>query len=279
MIPSLARKFDPSPPPTFKPFGTLVALGVYLGSVLAMRHGRERGIEDELSRVQVEALERNAREFGIPLFSLTSPRQGIVHVIGPELGFTQPGMTIVCGDSHTSTHGGLGALAYGIGASELVHVIATQAMVQKKPKRMRASFEGKLLPGVTAKDMILHLIGELGTAAGTGFAVEYAGSAVRSLSAEARLTLCNLTIEMGARMGMVAPDDITYEYLHGRDYAPKGALWDRAVAHWRTLPSDPDATFDREHTVDMARVALTTGDPLNNPEAKSVAMELALSAR
>jgi 3-isopropylmalate/(R)-2-methylmalate dehydratase large subunit len=149
----------------------------------------------------------------------------------------------------------MGALAYGIGASELVHVIATQTMVQRKPKRFHVSFDGKLQPGVTSKDMILHLIGDVGTAAGTGFAVEYAGSAIRSLSVEARLTLCNLTIEMGARTGMVAPDDTTYEYLHGRDYAPKDAMWDRAVAYWRTLPSDPDAEFDREHTIDMAKVA------------------------
>ncbi|MBS0539509.1 MAG: 3-isopropylmalate dehydratase large subunit [Proteobacteria bacterium] len=201
------------------------------------------------------SMRETTRKFGIKLFDLGQDGNGIVHVVGPEQGLTLPGTTLVCGDSHTSTHGGMGALAYGIGASELVHVIATQTMVQRKPKRFRVSFDGKLQPGVTSKDMILHLIGDVGTAAGTGFAVEYAGSAVRALSVEARLTLCNLTIEMGARTGMVAPDDTTYEFLHGRDYAPKDAMWDRAVAYWRTLPSDPDTDFDREHTIDMAKVA------------------------
>jgi len=240
----------------------------------------------------IQSMRETTSKYGIKLFDLGQDGQGIVHVMGPEQGLTLPGTTLVCGDSHTSTHGGMGALAFGIGASELVHVIATQTMVQRKPKLLRASFEGKLEPGVTAKDMILHLIGELGTAAGTGYAVEYAGSAVRSLSVEARLTLCNLTIEMGARTGMVAPDDTTYEYLHGRDYAPKGALWDQAVAHWRTLPSDPDAEFDREHTVDMAKVApqITWGtspehviavdraipDPSTGPEEKRGAWEAAL---
>ena len=244
-----------------------------------------------------EPLIRSMREttsaYGIKLFDLGQDGQGIVHVMGPEQGLTLPGTTLVCGDSHTSTHGGMGALAFGIGSSELVHVIATQTMVQRKPKRMRASFEGKLMPGVTAKDMILHLIGELGTAAGTGYSVEYAGSAVRALPVEARLTLCNLTIEMGARTGMVAPDDTTYEYLAGRDYAPKGAMWDRAVAHWRTLPTDPDAEFDREHTIDMKNVApqITWGtspehviavdraipDPRTGPEEKRGAWEAALA--
>ena len=238
------------------------------------------------------SMRETTKAYGIKLFDLGQDGQGIVHVMGPEQGLTLPGTTLVCGDSHTSTHGGLGALAFGIGSSELVHVIATQTMIQKKPKRLRASFEGKLMPGVTAKDMILHLIGELGTAAGTGYAVEYAGSAVRALTAEARLTLCNLTIEMGARTGMVAPDDTTYEYLNGRDYAPKGAMWDRAVAHWRTLPSDPDAEFDFEHTVDMKNVApqITWGtspehviavdravpDPATGPEEKRGAWAAAL---
>jgi len=238
-------------------------------------------------------LRANAARTGIRLFDIGQDGNGIVHVVGPEQGLTLPGTTLVCGDSHTCTHGGMGALAFGIGASELGHVLATQTLVQRKPKRMRVFFEGPLAPGVTPKDMILHLIGELGTAAGTGYAVEYAGSAVRALSAEGRLTLCNLTIEMGARMGMVAPDDVTYDYLHSRDYAPKGALWDHAVAHWKTLPSDPDAEFDREHTVDMARVApqITWGtspehviavdravpDPETGPEDKREAWRAALS--
>ncbi len=237
-------------------------------------------------------LRANAAKTGIRLFDIGKDGNGIVHVVGPEQGLTLPGTTLVCGDSHTCTHGGMGALAFGIGASELGHVLATQTLVQRKPRRMRVFFEGALPEGVTPKDMILHLIGELGTAAGTGYAVEYAGSAIRALSAEGRLTLCNLTIEMGARMGMVAPDDTTYEYLHGRDFSPKGAMWDRAVAHWRTLPSDPDATFDREHTVDMARVApqITWGtspehviavdrsipDPETGPEDKREAWRAAL---
>jgi 3-isopropylmalate/(R)-2-methylmalate dehydratase large subunit len=237
-------------------------------------------------------LRTNAAKTGIRLFDIGQDGNGIVHVVGPEQGLTLPGTTLVCGDSHTCTHGGMGALAFGIGASELGHVLATQTLVQRKPRRMRVFFEGALAPGVTPKDMILHLIGELGTAAGTGYAVEYAGSAVRALSAEGRLTLCNLTIEMGARMGMVAPDDTTFEYLKGRDYAPRGETWDRAVAHWRTLASDPDADFDREHTVDMARVApqITWGtspehviavdraipDPATGPEDKREAWQAAL---
>jgi 3-isopropylmalate/(R)-2-methylmalate dehydratase large subunit len=206
-----------------------------------------------------EPLVRNMRvatqRFGIRLFDLGQDGNGIVHIIGPELALTLPGTTLICGDSHTCTHGGMGALAFGVGSSELVHALATQTMVQRKPRRLRVRFEGAIPPGVTPKDMILHLIGDLGTAAGTGHAVEYAGSAIRALPVEGRLTICNLSIEMGARTGMVAPDDVTFEYLHGRDFAPKDALWDRAVAHWRTLPSDPDAEFDREHTIDMARVA------------------------
>ena len=234
----------------------------------------------------------NAAKTGIRLFDIGQDGNGIVHVVGSEQGLTLPGTTLVCGDSHTCTHGGMGALAFGIGASELGHVLATQTLVQRKPRRMRVFFEGAPPAGVTPKDMILHLIGELGTAAGTGYAVEYAGSAIRALPAEGRLTLCNLTIEMGARMGMVAPDDVTFAYLEGRDYAPKGETWDRAVAHWRTLPSDPDAEFDREHTVDMARVApqITWGtspehviavdraipDPDHGPEDKREAWRAAL---
>jgi 3-isopropylmalate/(R)-2-methylmalate dehydratase large subunit len=194
-------------------------------------------------------------KFGIRLFDIGQDGNGIVHIVGPELALTLPGTTLICGDSHTCTHGGMGALAFGVGSSELVHALATQTMVQRKPKRFRVRFEGAIPEGVTPKDMILHLIGDVGTAAGTGHAVEYAGSAIRALPVEGRLTICNLSIEMGARTGMVAPDDITYDYLHGRDFAPKGATWDRAVAHWRTLPSDADAEFDREHTIDMSRVA------------------------
>ena len=190
-----------------------------------------------------EPLIRNMRaataKYGIKLFDLGQDGNGIVHVIGPELGLTLPGTTLICGDSHTCTHGGMGALAFGVGSSELVHALATQTMVQRKPKRMRVHFEGALADGVTPKDMILHLIGEVGTAAGTGHAVEYAGSAIRGLPVEGRLTICNLSIEMGARTGMVAPDDTTFAFLAGRDYAPKGATWDRAVAHWRTLALRP----------------------------------------
>ena len=184
----------------------------------------------------LRGLRENTAKFGIKLFDIGKDGNGIVHIMGPEQGLSIPGATLVCGDSHTCTHGGMGALAFGIGSSELEHVLATQTMVQRKPKRFRAHFEGKTPQGVTAKDMILHLIGDVGTAAGTGHAVEYAGSAVRALSVEARLTLCNLSIEMGARTGMVAPDDITFEYLAGRDFAPKDALWERALAHWRTRP-------------------------------------------
>ena len=182
---------------------------------------------------------------GITLFDVDQPGQGIVHVIGPELGLSLPGATIVCGDSHTCTHGGLGALAFGIGSSELTHVLATQALIQKRPKTMRARFEGKLPLGVTAKDMILALIGHIGAAGGTGYAVEYAGSAIRALPIEGRLTICNLSIELGAKMGMVAPDEKTFEFLRGRPYAPQGEMWDLAVKAWRELPSDHDAEYDR----------------------------------
>ncbi len=200
-------------------------------------------------------LRRRARDLGVRLFDLGQDGHGIVHIIGPELGLSLPGLTIVCGDSHTCTHGGLGALAFGIGSSELVHVLATQTLVQRRPKRMRIDFGGSLMPGVTPKDMILHLIGTLGTAGGTGFAVEYAGAAIRALPLEGRFTICNLSIEMGAKMGMIAPDDHTYQYIEGRDFAPQGAAFDAAVAHWRTLPSDGDAVFDAEHRIDMATVS------------------------
>ncbi|MDB5510636.1 MAG: leuC [Enterovirga sp.] len=194
---------------------------------------------------------------GLHYFGLGQMGQGIVHVMGPELGITLPGVTLVCGDSHTCTHGGLGALAFGIGSSEVAHVLATQTLRQRKPKTMRVSFEGAIPTGVMPKDMILHLIGTLGAAAGTGYAVEYAGSAIRALGIEGRLTICNLSIELGAKMGFVAPDDTTFAFVEGRRFAPKGAMFERAVAHWRTLPSDPDAVFDREVTIDMASVSPT----------------------
>jgi len=191
---------------------------------------------------------------GIRMFDVDEPGQGIVHVIGPELGPSLPGCLIVCGDSHTCTHGGLGALAFGIGSSELTHVLATQALIQRRPKTMRVRFEGKLPPGVTAKDLILALIGHVGAAAGTGYAVEYAGSAIRDLPVEGRLTICNLSIELGAKMGMIAPDEKTFEYLRGRPYAPQGAMWEQAVAAWRKLPSDADAVFDREVVIDVEKI-------------------------
>lgn len=194
---------------------------------------------------------------GIRFFDLGEDGQGIVHVMGPELGLVLPGVTLVCGDSHTCTNGGLGALAFGVGSTELTHALATQTLRQRRPRRMRVRFEGATGPGIGPKDMILHLIGKLGAAAGTGFAVEYAGSAVRALGVEARLTLCNLSIEMGAKMGMIAPDDATYAYLAGRRYAPRGAAFDRAVAAWRALPTDADAVFDRDEVIDTAAIAPT----------------------
>ena len=207
---------------------------------------RSQGIADSESRIQVEALEKNAAEFGITHFGMKDVRQGIVHVIGPEQGFTQPGMTIVCGDSHTSTHGAFGALAFGIGTSEVEHVLATQTLIQQPAKNMRIVVDGELAPGVTAKDIILHIIGVIGTAGGTGHVVEYAGSAIRSLSMEGRMTVCNMSIEAGARAGMIAPDEKTIEFIKGRPMAPTGEAWDKAEAWWRTLPTDEGAKFDKE---------------------------------
>jgi 3-isopropylmalate/(R)-2-methylmalate dehydratase large subunit len=212
-----------------------------------------RLIADKLSRVQVEALERNCEEFGIPLYSLGSDRQGIVHVIGPELGATQPGMTIVCGDSHTATHGAFGALAIGIGTSEVEHVLATQCLVQKRPKTMRILYEGELGPGVTAKDLILATIGRLGTAGMRGHAVEYAGDLIRALSMENRMTICNMTIEGGGRAGMVAPDETTFEYMRGRPGVPDD--FDDAITRWRGLPSDEGASFDTEVEIDAGELS------------------------
>ena len=215
----------------------------------------EREIEDAVSRAQVEALERNCAEFGIRLFGRRDPRQGIVHVIGPEQGLTLPGMTIVCGDSHTSTHGAFAALAFGIGTSEVEHVMATQCLPQKKTKSMRIVIDGALQPGVFAKDMMLAVIRTIGTAGGTGYTLEFAGAAVRALSMEGRMTMCNMSIEAGARAGLVAVDEKTLAYLRGRPSAPKGELWEAAEAYWRTLVSDADAVFDAEVALDAAKIA------------------------
>ncbi len=214
-------------------------------------------IQDPISRAQIEALSKNCAEFGITLYDLKSDHQGIVHIIGPELGLTLPGTTIVCGDSHTSTHGAFGTLAFGIGTSELEHVLATQCLTQKRPKTFQVEFTGQLKPHVTSKDMILKLIGTIGTAGGTGHVFEYTGSAVKSLSLEARMTICNMSIEAGARAGMIAPDDTTFQYIATghRPFAPKGSDLDRSIAFWKTLPSDPDAPFDRSITIDASQIA------------------------
>jgi len=214
-------------------------------------------IKDPISRAQIEALTANCAEFGITLYDLKSDRQGIVHIIGPELGLTLPGTTIVCGDSHTSTHGAFGTLAFGIGTSEVEHVLATQCLRQKRPKTFKVEFSGKLKPGVTAKDMILKLIGTIGTAGGTGYVLEYCGEAVRALSMEARMTICNMSIEAGARAGMIAPDDTTFQYMAqgNRPFAPKGKLFDESVAFWGTLVTDRDAKYDREISIDASQIA------------------------
>jgi 3-isopropylmalate/(R)-2-methylmalate dehydratase large subunit len=209
---------------------------------------------DELSRQQLEALARNCDEFGVPLYATGSGREGIVHVIGPELGLTQPGMTIVCGDSHTSTHGAFGALAFGIGTSEVEHVLATQTLEQRKPRSLRIRFEGELPEGVTAKDLVLAAIGRLGVDGGVGHVIEYAGPVIEQLSMEGRLTICNMSIEAGARAGMIAPDETTFAYLEGRPGAPTGAAWEQALERWRALPSDADAVFDRELVIDVEEI-------------------------
>ena len=212
-------------------------------------------VTDPLARAQLEALRRNCEEFGIPLYATGSGREGIVHVIGPELGVTQPGMTIVCGDSHTSTHGAFGALAFGIGTSEVEHVLATQTLPQRRPQTMRIRFEGELPHGVTAKDAILGAIAQIGVAGAVGHVIEYTGSAVRGLSMEGRMTMCNMSIEAGARAGMVAPDDTTFAYLEGRPAVPTGAEWERRLDEWRRLRSDEDAGFDREVEIDVRALA------------------------
>ena len=215
---------------------------------------RNLPIADATAAKQVEALRENCREFGIQLFDVHSPEQGIVHVIGPELGLTQPGMTIVCGDSHTSTHGAFGALAFGIGTSEVEHVLATQCLPQNKPRAMRVETHGRLPEGVTAKDLALGIIGQIGTDGATGYAVEYAGEAVRALSMESRMTLCNMSIEAGARAGMIAPDETTFAYLKGRRFAPPGEAWSKAIDYWSTFKSDDDAVFDRLVEIDASKL-------------------------
>ena len=207
---------------------------------------RTKGIDDEESKIQVETLRINCKEFGVELFDVNDKRQGIVHVIGPEQGFTQPGSVIVCGDSHTATHGAFGALAFGIGTSEVEHVLATQTLIQKKTKNLRINVNGNLPKGVTAKDVILKIIGTIGTAGGTGYVVEYAGTVIKDLSMEERMTICNMTIEAGARAGLIAPDQKTFDYLKGRTMSPKGKNWEKAIAFWKTLYSDKNCKFDKE---------------------------------
>lgn len=215
---------------------------------------QELPIKEELSRKQVQQLAENCKNHNITMFGLGHPFNGVVHIIGPELGLTQPGMTIVCGDSHTATHGAFGSIAFGIGTSEIEMVLASQCLIQAKPKLMRITINGKLGKGVTSKDIILYIISKLTASGGTGYFVEFAGEAIRSLSMEARMTICNMAIEMGARGGIIAPDEVTFEYIKGRQFAPKGEAWDKAVAYWKTLPSDPDAQFDKEYTFDAADI-------------------------
>ncbi len=216
---------------------------------------RSKGIDNEESRIQIETLEANCRDFGVPYFGMTDIRQGIVHIIGPEQGLTLPGMTIVCGDSHTATHGAFGALAFGIGTSEVEHVLATQTLIQRPAKNMRITVNGSVPFGVSAKDVILAIIGKIGTAGGTGHVIEYAGPVIKALSMEGRMTVCNMSIEGGARAGLVAPDETTFEYVKGKPHAPKGAQWEAAVSYWKTLPSDPGAKYDREEVIDASTFA------------------------
>ena len=218
---------------------------------------RELGIKEEDSRIQVEELDKNVEEFQIPYFNMNDTRQGIVHVIGPEQGFTQPGMTIVCGDSHTATHGAFGSLAFGIGTSEVEHVLATQTLIQKKAMNMLINITGNLDKIVTSKDLILYIIGKIGTAGGTGCVIEYSGNALRNMSMESRMTICNMSIEAGARAGMIAPDDITFNYLYEKPMAPKNEDWDKAVNWWKTLPSDSGAKFDKIVDIDATKVTQT----------------------
>ncbi|GIR86431.1 MAG: 3-isopropylmalate dehydratase large subunit [Rhodobacterales bacterium] len=216
---------------------------------------RESGIDNEESRIQVEALDKNARDFGVHYYPVSDIRQGIVHIVGPEQGWTLPGMTVVCGDSHTATHGAFGALAHGIGTSEVEHVLATQTLIQKKSKNMKVEIKGRLRPGVTAKDITLSVIGATGTAGGTGYVIEYCGEAIRDLSMEGRMTVCNMAIEGGARAGLIAPDEKTFEYCKGRPHAPKGAAWEQAVEYWKSLFTDDGAHFDKVIEIDGEDIA------------------------
>ena len=216
---------------------------------------RESGIDNEESRIQVEALDKNARDFGVHYYPVSDIRQGIVHIVGPEQGWTLPGMTVVCGDSHTATHGAFGALAHGIGTSEVEHVLATQTLIQKKSKNMKVEIKGRLRPGVTAKDITLSVIGATGTAGGTGYVIEYCGEAIRDLSMEGRMTVCNMAIEGGARAGLIAPDEKTFEYCKGRPHAPKGAAWEQAVEYWKSLFTDEGAHFDKVIEIDGEDIA------------------------
>ena len=218
---------------------------------------RAGGIQEEESKIQVEALDKNVEDFGIPYFNMMDKRQGIVHVIGPEQGFTQPGMTIVCGDSHTATHGAFGALAFGIGTSEVEHVLATQTLIQKPAKNMLINVEGELQPGVSPKDLVLAIIGEIGTAGGTGHVIEYSGKAIEKLSMEGRMTVCNMSIEAGARAGMIAPDKVTFDYLRDKPMSPKGKDWDLALEWWQSLPSDENAYYDKKITIDASKIKPT----------------------
>ncbi len=218
---------------------------------------RADGIQEEESRIQVEALDKNVEDFGIPYFNMMDKRQGIVHVIGPEQGFTQPGMTIVCGDSHTATHGAFGALAFGIGTSEVEHVLATQTLIQKPAKNMLINVEGELQPGVSPKDLVLAIIGEIGTAGGTGHVIEYSGKAIEHLSMEGRMTVCNMSIEAGARAGMIAPDKVTFDYLRDKPMSPKGKDWDLALEWWKSLPSDENAFYDKKITINANKIKPT----------------------
>ncbi|MCW9047130.1 MAG: 3-isopropylmalate dehydratase large subunit, partial [Gammaproteobacteria bacterium] len=232
-----------------KPWRTETTLAVPDHNVPTVPSERVAGITDAVAKIQVETLEKNTKEFGITQFAMNDIRQGIVHVIGPEQGATLPGMTLVCGDSHTATHGAFGSMAFGIGTSEVEHVLATQCLLQKKMSNMRINVEGELGAGVTAKDIVLAVIGEIGTAGGNGYAIEFAGSAIRKLSMEGRMTICNMAIEAGARVGLVAVDQTTIDYVDGRPYSPKGDNWDKAVAAWFDLHSDDDAVFDKELTL------------------------------
>ena len=218
---------------------------------------RAGGIDEEESRIQVEALDKNVEDFGIPYFNMMDKRQGIVHVIGPEQGFTQPGMTIVCGDSHTATHGAFGALAFGIGTSEVEHVLATQTLIQKPAKNMLINLEGELQTGVSPKDLVLAIIGKIGTAGGTGHVIEYSGEAIKKLSMEGRMTVCNMSIEAGARAGMIAPDQVTFDYLKDKPMSPKGNDWDLAIEWWKSLPSDEGAFYDKRITIDATEIKPT----------------------